>query len=155
MTVRDASRAGGGSGRRAGSLRWLQGMGCGLLLAVSPATLLLLGGLMAPLVPALLSDSAPGRPIARSVALFGAALSIGPVLRLWRAGADTAGALSLLGDVGVLGAAWAACAVGWLLAELVPVLVRVGLDQHDHGQEAALRTARRRYEEQWGVPPQG
>lgn len=154
MSVRGASRAGGGSVRRAGSLRWLQGMGCGLLLAVSPATLLLLGGLMAPLVPALLSDGATGRPVARSVALFGAALSIGPVLRLWRAGDGTANALALLGDVGVLGTAWAACAVGWLLAEIVPVLIRVALDQHDHAQEAALRAARRRHEEQWGVPPQ-
>jgi hypothetical protein len=145
----------GGTGRRAGSLRWLQGMGCGLLLAVSPATLLLLGGLMAPLAPALLSDGASGRPVARSVALFGAALSIGPVFRLWRAGAGMAEALVLLGDVGVLGAAWASCAVGWLLAELVPVLIRVALDQHDHAQETALRAARRRYEEQWGVQPQG
>ncbi len=152
MSVRGASRA-GGSRHRAGSLRWLQGMGCGLLLAVSPATLLLLGGLMAPLGPALLSDGAPGRPVARSVALFGAALSIGPVLRLWRAGAGMPDALSLLGDVGVLGAAWAACAVGWLLAELVPVLIRAVLDQHDHAQEAALRAARHRYEEQWGVQP--
>ena len=155
MSVRAASRAGGGSARRAGSLRWLQGMGCGLVLAVSPSTLLLLGGLMAPLVPALLSDGARGRPVARSVALFGAALSIGPVLRLWREGDSTANALALLGDVGVLGTAWAACAVGWLLAELAPVLVRVALDRNDHAQEAALLAARRRIEERWGVPPRG
>lgn len=130
-------------------------MGCGLLLAVSPATLLLLAGLMAPLAPALLSDAAKGRPVARSVALFGGALSIGPVMRLWRAGGDMAGALSLLGDVGVLGAAWAACAVGWLMAELAPVLIRVALDRSDQSQEAALLLARRRLEERWGVPPRG
>ena len=145
----------GGPGRRAGSLRWVQGMGCGLLLAVSPASLLLLAGLMAPLAPALLSDNAAGRPVARSVALFGAALSIGPVLRLWHGGGGMADALALLGDAGVLGTAWAACAVGWLLAELAPVLVRVALDKNDHAQEAALLAARRRLEERWGVPPRG
>ena len=141
------------AGRRAGSLRWLQGMGCGLVLAVSPASVLLLAGLMAPLAPALLSDNAPGRPVARSVALFGAALSIGPVMRLWRGGGGVEDALALLGDVGVLGSAWAACAVGWLLAELAPVLVRVALDRTDHAQEAALLAARRRIEERWGMPP--
>ena len=140
-------------GRRAGSLRWVQGMGCGLLLAVSPATLLLLGGLMVPLAPAMLSDNAPGHPVARSVALFGGALSIGPVMRLWHVGGGMAEALALLGDVGVLGTAWAACAVGWLLAELAPVLVRVALDRTDQAQEAALLVARRRLEERWGVPP--
>ena len=144
-----------GPGRRAGSLRWVQGMGCGLLLAVSPATLLLLGGLMAPLAPALLSDNAVGRPVARSVALFGAALSIGPVMRLWHRGGGVADALSLLGDVGVLGTAWAACAVGWLLAELAPVLVRVALDRTDHAQEAELLAARRRQEDRGGAPPRG
>ena len=91
----------------------------------------------------------------RQVALFGAALSIGPVMRLWRGGGGVADALALLGDVGVLGTAWAACAVGWLLAELAPVLVRVALDRSDHAQEAALLAARRRIEERWGVPPRG
>ncbi len=155
MSGRTAGGRAGAPGRRAGSLRWVQGMGCGLLLAVSPAMLLLLGGLMAPLAPALLSDSVAGRPVARSVALFGAALSIGPVMRLWHAGGGMADALSLLGDVGVLGTAWAACAVGWLLAELTPVLVRVALDRTDQAQEAALLGARRRLEERWGVSPRG
>ncbi len=138
---------------KAGRMRWLQGLGSGLLLAVSPATVLLLCGLMTPLGPALLSDRARGRPVARSVALFGAAMSISPVLRLWHGGAGVAEALALLGDVDVLGGAWAACAVGWLLAELAPVFARVALDQQDRAAETALRTARRGFEEQWGVEP--
>jgi len=110
------------------SLAWLQGLLCGALVTLATPTALLLAVLLAPAMAAYLVDRAPGRPVARSVALCGLAACVGPEVALWGAGHDIPAATGLLADLWTVGVAWTAGAAGWLLAELSPIGMRAVLD---------------------------
>jgi len=132
------------------SMAWLQGLGCGAVVALLPAMALLLGVLLLPGVLALLYDRQPGRPVARTVLTCGSAAAIAPVLALWGAGTTMDGCLALLGDLRVTGTAWSAAAIGWILAELAPVVAIVVLDMVTAARTARLRAARNELAEEWG-----
>jgi hypothetical protein len=132
-----------------GSLIWLQGLACGAMVALVPATALLLAVLLAPGLAALLLDRQPGRAVARSVLLFGAAACVGPVGQLWGNGQTVETSVMMLGDLGNIGTAWSAAAGGWLLAELLPVIVRVALEAASLARATRLRAARARLAEDW------
>ncbi|HUN43376.1 MAG TPA: hypothetical protein VMU81_24030 [Acetobacteraceae bacterium] len=132
------------------SLVWLQGLGCGAVVTLLPAMALLLGVLLLPGVLAVLSDQQPGRPVARTVLICGTAAAIAPVLALWGAGSSMDACLGLLGDLRVTGTAWSAAAVGWILAELAPVVVLVVLDAITATRTARLRAERNKLVEEWG-----
>lgn len=136
--------------RGGGSLVWVQGLACGALVALAPAVAVLLGVLLLPGLAALWLDHRPGRPLARSILLCGAAACITPVRDLWSAGQSVDASLSLLSDIGSIGTAWSAAAAGWLLAELLPVVVRVGLEASSLARMAQLRSARAKVVEEWG-----
>lgn len=65
--------------RRQRSFVWLQGLLCGALATLATPTALLLGVLLAPALLAIALDQDPGRPRARSIALFSMAASVGPL----------------------------------------------------------------------------
>jgi len=127
------------------SLVWVQGLLCGALVTLATPTALLVTVLLAPALVALAFDRAPGRPIARSVALCGLAACVDPVRTLWAAGHDLPTAVALLADLTVLGIAWTAGAAGWLAALEALSLTRA----------AKLRSARARLVDEWGFsePP--
>jgi len=77
------SCASGAPVERQRSLAWLQGLVVGALVALATSTALLLAVLLAPAMVAFIFDRAPGRPVARSVALCGMAACVGPELALW------------------------------------------------------------------------
>jgi hypothetical protein len=137
------------------SLVWVQGLLCGALVTLATPTALLVAVLLAPALVALAFDRAPGRPIARSVALCGLAACVDPVRTLWAAGHDLPTAVALLADLTVLGIAWTAGAAGWLLAELSPIGVRAALEALSLTRAAKLRSARARLVDEWGFsePP--
>ncbi|HUB47512.1 MAG TPA: hypothetical protein VMB73_21230 [Acetobacteraceae bacterium] len=132
------------------SLVWLQGLGCGAMVALVPAMALLLGVLLLPGVLAVLYDQQPGRPVARTVLLCGTAAAIAPAIALWGAGITVDACLGLLGDLRVTGTAWSAAAVGWILAELAPVVVLVVLDAITATRAARLRAERDKLAAEWG-----
>jgi len=132
------------------SLTWLQGLGCGTAVALVPAMALLLGLLLLPGVLAVLYDRQPGRPVARTVLLCGSAACIAPVLALWHAGTTMDASLVLLGDLRVMGTAWSAAAVGWILAELAPVVALVVLETVAATRAAHLRAERDKLAAEWG-----
>ena len=140
---------------RAQSLVWVQGLLCGALATLATPTALLLAVLLAPALVALALDRAPGRPIARSVALCGLAACVEPVRTLWTAGHDLSTAIALLADLMTIGMVWTAGAAGWLLAELSPIGVRAVLEALSLTRAAKLRSARARLVEEWGFsePP--
>ena len=135
------------------SLVWLQGLVCGALATVATPTALLVAGLLAPVGLALFLDRVPGRPVVRTVLLFGLAGGIGSLRALWGAGHSVSIALALLGDPAALLPAWGAAAIGWLLAELAPLGVRMGLEIACRSRIGQLRAARARYEAEWGLLP--
>jgi len=138
---------------RSQALMWMQGLLCGGLVALLPPTALLLGALLGPALVALFLDGQPGKPVARSVLLCTLAACIKPVRMLWAAGHGMAASIALATDADVIGTAWAAAAAGWLLAELVPVMVRVVLEALSLSQAARLRARRAAVAEEWGLEP--
>ena len=85
------------------SMVWLQGLLCGAMATVATPTALLLGVLLGPAVLAMMLDRQPGRPRARSVALFAMAASVDPLRTLWVSGHAMTDAAALLGDLHVSG----------------------------------------------------
>jgi hypothetical protein len=131
------------------SLVWLQGLLCGAMAMLAPPTAVLMGVLLAPSILALMFDRQAGRPRARSIALFGMAASVAPLRTLWVSGHTMAAAGALLGDLHVLGLAWAAGAAGWLLAEAAPIAVRAALEALSISRAAQLRALRARLADEW------
>jgi hypothetical protein len=135
------------------SFIWLEGLLCGALATLATPTALLLAVLLGPALVAALLDRQPGRPVARSIALCSLCGIVGPMRELWSAGHSLGAALALAADPDVLAWAWGAAACGWLLSELVPVMVRVVLEASTLSRAASLRAARARYEAEWGFAP--
>ena len=131
---------------------WLQGLACGALLMLSTPTALLGALLFAPSAVAALLDGSTGRMATRPMLLWGAAASIRPMVVLWTGVHSNAQALALAGDVQVLGLAWAAQAGGWLVAEILPLFIAIGLNTAAAAQTLRLRHERRRYAAEWDLP---
>ncbi len=132
------------------SMVWLQGLGCGAVVALVPAMALLLGVLLLPGVLAVLYDRQGGRPVARTVLLCGTAAAVAPMLALWGAGNNIDACLVLLSDLRVVGTAWSTAAAGWILAELAPVAALVVLEAITQTRAARLRAAREKLVAEWG-----
>ena len=128
---------------------WMQGLACGACVAVAPAACALLAVLLAPAIAVLLIDRAPGRPMARAVLLCGAAPCVGPLMALWQSGPNSG--FAIVGDPMVFGPAWAACAGGWLLSQLLPIGIRGILEAASLSQAARLRAERERLVKAWGL----
>jgi hypothetical protein len=139
--------------QRQNSLIWVQGLLCGALVTLATPTALLLGILLAPAIVAVLFDREPGRPRARSIALCGMAASVDPLRTLWTSGHTIGTASALLGNLQVVGTAWSAAAVGWLLAEITPLAVRAVLDALSAARASRLEIERAKLIEAWGLLP--
>jgi len=129
---------------------WLQGLLCGGMAMLAPGVAAALGILLAPAWLGLLLDHRPHRPVARCVILFALAAGSGPLHQLW-AGWLTGGAGVPLPGLGQLGTVWSVAAAGWLLAEMLPVLVRAVLEMNSAARAARLRVARDQLTESWSV----
>jgi len=135
------------------SLIWLQGLICGGVVTLAPASALLGGALLAPALLAHRLDRQPGRPVARAVLVCALAGAIQPLYALWQGGHSLALAGLLLSDPANLLPSWSAAAGGWLLAELAPLGVRMVLELGVHTRAARLRAERARLESEWGIAP--
>lgn len=149
MKARAAARPAHGLG----SAVWLQGLACGAVVAMATPTAVLGALLLVPGIAALLLERQAGRPAARVALLCGAATAATPLIALWQSGAGVGGALAAASDPAVLAGCWAAQAGGWLLAQLAPVLLRLGFDAHAATIAARLRSERARFESEWDIPP--
>lgn len=134
------------------SLIWLQGLLCGALVTLATPTALMTGALLAPAYLVYRLDHQPGRPVARVVLVCALAGSVYPLRALWGGGHGMKLAVAMLGDVWTWIPAWAAAAGGWLLAELAPLGIRLGLELAASARAARLRAQRSRLESEWGLP---
>jgi hypothetical protein len=98
-------------------------------------------------------DRAPGKPTARAMLLCGAAAAVAPLTSLWRSGHTIDGALHLVSDLALVMTAWGAQAVGWLIGELAPILIRGALEAGVTAQTARLKLERARLQEAWSLGP--
>jgi hypothetical protein len=134
---------------------WLQGLVCGAMATLAAPTALLLAVLLGPALLALLFDREPGRPRVRGIALFCMAGAIAPLRALWSNGHSLAVTGALLSDPAVVATAWSAAALGWLLAEGTPLIVRAVLEAMSLTRTTRLQAERSRLIEAWGLegPP--
>jgi hypothetical protein len=137
---------------RRGSLRWLQGLACGLLAVLATPTALLAGVLLVPTFVVAAVDTADGKPVTRAVLLYGLAGLALPLVALWMGGHGMNQSIGLVTDPAMVATAWAAQAVGWLIAELAPVAVRTLLDLKAAAQTARLRAERDALAADWDTP---
>jgi hypothetical protein len=114
-------------------------------------TALVLAVLLAPALIALIIDPTPGRPRVRAMLLFGLSAGLGPLRALWSGGHSMAAAWSIVEDPQIVAIAWSAGAGGWLLSELTPVLVRLGLEAAARARARRLRAMRDGYAAEWGL----
>ncbi len=136
---------------RRGSGRWLQGLACGALVTLATPTALMVGVLLLPTIIVYLTDDGEGRATLRAVLLFGVAGSLRPLLALWTGGHSMGVAMSLLSDMAVPALAWSAQGAGWLLAQTIPLLVRVTLEAQTNVEIARLRAERTKLAQAWGL----
>lgn len=141
----------GAAAARRGSGRWLQGLACGALLTLATPTALMAGVLLLPAIVVYLTDDGEGRATMRGVLLFGLAGSLRPMLALWTGGHTVGVSLSLLSDTAVPALAWSAQGAGWLLAQAIPLLVRVTLEAQANVEIARIRAERAKLAEAWGL----
>jgi hypothetical protein len=137
---------------RRGSGLWLQGLVCGALATLATPTALLGGVLLAPSIVIYLADDTPGRPALRAVLLFGLAATVHPMMALWTGGHTLDVSVGLLSDLAVPALAWSAQGAGWLLAQLIPLGVRLVLEGQTKLEVARLRGERTKLAEEWGLP---
>ncbi len=124
-----------------------------LLLAALPLagpTLLLTLLLLLPTLLSLAGDRLPGRPVTRVVLLFGVAAACPAVNTLWQGGQRLEDSLALGTDIARLAPCWAAQAGGWLLAQLLPVMIAATLNTEARRHIARLEQQRQRYETDFG-----
>ena len=131
---------------------WVQGLACGACAAVAPMASAMLIVLLAPAIVALLVDRQPGRPVGRAVLLCGSAACVGPLMTFWQMGGGAG--FALLSETSVYGPAWAACAAGWLLTQLLPIGIRGVLEAASLTRTARLRAERERLVRDWGLGDQ-
>lgn len=144
-----------GRRRRGLSLAWVQGLLCGALVALLPAVAVLLGALLAPALLALWLDDQAGRPRARAIGLCNLSACVPPMRALWSAGHSVNASLMLIASPRVIGTAWGAGAVGWLLVELAPIGMRALVEALSAARAARLRTRRAALLDQWSLTEDG
>ncbi len=153
MARAKAAKGGQGHDRQArgGAFGWLGGMICGAVLAFAAPVALLAGVLLAPALVAAVLDTTQGRPVARTVALAGTSLTLGPVWRLLLTDRSLASALEILADPVVPLLAWLAGACGWAACELLPVVLRAAADMRAAAQLAGLQAEAAALREGWDL----
>lgn len=138
-----------------GSLLWAQGLACGAILAFVPALALLLVLLFWPVLVAFVLDKAPGKPMARAVALCTTAASVGPIHGAWSAGFGMQASLAEAADWNALALSWCAAATGWALSFLAPLAVRAVLELMSTARMTRLRAERARLLAAWRIDGTG
>lgn len=142
-TTKATKQGGGGS-----SLIWLQGMACGGMAALAPVAVAQVAMLLAPGLVFLMLDDQEGKPVARAMLLFGLAASVEPVRAAWANGGP---GWDRVTDTHALLIAWLAAAVGWLLANALPVLIGMAVDASHKARSATLRDSRAALINEWGL----
>jgi hypothetical protein len=117
-----------GADRSAQARHWASGLACGIVFLAATPTALLTGILLLPTVMGVLADRQPGRPCARVVLLFGLAGACQPLNVLWRSGQQIDAAWALALDIHTLAIAWAAQAGGWMLTQILPILIGLAME---------------------------
>lgn len=125
----------------------------GFTLAIAPALVLLSVVLLLPGIAAWWRDADPGKPTGRAALGFGVAGAYSSLQLHIRQGQSFELAASLLMNGQVVGAAWGAAVVGWLVGWLAELAFRRHLRCRAVAEAHNLMSRRRELEQEWDLPP--
>lgn len=139
--------------------KWWHGLVAGMLLMLSPGAAMLLLPLAAPALLVMVADTAPGRTLTRSVALFCVAGAIDPLRAFLAAGHDLQAAFDILTRPATLLSSWLCAGFGWLLNEAFCLVATCVSSMRHAARKAALETMLRQVRTEWDLseepgPPQ-
>lgn len=138
-----------------GSKVWLVCLAAMMVAVLAPYSAFSCAVVLLPAAMAWIADREPGRPTARVVLLFGLAAACAPFDMLWHANHGSAGppALILAVDVKTLAVAWAAEAGGWLLTQLLPLLIGAWAEAQTQAQIKAIAVRKINLLQEWTDTP--
>jgi hypothetical protein len=130
-------------------LPMIQGIAIGLLVITATPSAILCAALLMPTILAMMADRLHGRPVGRTVLLFGLAGACGPEMTLWRSGRGMEGAIALATDVHTLALSWSFQAGGWLLAQILSLGICFYVETMARIEITALEKRRAATAAQW------
>jgi len=127
------------------------GLGGGGLIALSPDIAIPLIVLLLPGLITLLIDPTPGAALARAMLLFQGATCVDPVASGWYRCAGIHGCLHYLCDPPTVARSWLAALTAWLVAQVLPIGLKM-LDDH-RLKKARATLVKRRADliDEWGL----
>ncbi len=131
---------------------WAQGLLLGALAVAAPGLAILACVLLLPGLVAAAMAGRAWRREARCVLLAGVAMSVAPLLGLWRDGAGIDAAVAALGHGDALPLAWGGAGLAWLLAEAGPLLLAAAMEARAATRIARLRDEHAALSGEWTVP---
>jgi hypothetical protein len=131
---------------------WAQGLLLGALAVAAPGLAVLAGVLLLPGLVAAAMAGRAWRAEARCVLLAGVAMSVAPLLALWRDGAGIEAAMAALGQGDALPLAWGAAGLAWLLAEAGPLVLASAMEARAANRIARLRDEHAALSGDWTAP---
>jgi len=135
---------------------WLQGVGCGVLVATAAPLALVLAVALAPtLLAALGAQPGESRRAAGVLAVYGLAGLLQWLQPLWQAAQNWPASLDLLGEMQLLSVCWGGQAAAWLLGQVVPLIGRQVLEAKVRARIGRLQDAKQRLREEWGMQDGG
>lgn len=129
----------------------LLGLAGGGVIAMSPDIALPLMLLLLPGLIYLALDHSPGWATARAILLFQAAACIRPVTGAWYQCSGTDSCMALLGTPAAVMKVWLVGGVGWLIAQLLPIGLRLLNDWRLKRYRVSLEQRRTTLSAEWGL----
>lgn len=143
-------------GNMLGSLLMLVlGFGGGGLIALSPDIAIPLIVLLLPGLITLLIDPTPGAALARAMLLFQGATCVNPIASAWYRCAGIHGCLDYLCDPTTVGRSWLAALTAWLVAQVLPIGLKMLDDYRLKKARATLVKRRADLIAEWGLEETG
>ncbi len=111
-----------------------------------PLAVLLLPGLLA-----LILDRSPGCGVAQAILLFQAAACVRPVADAWYRCAGVDSCMGFLTGTPMVMRVWLAGAAAWVIAQILPLVLKVLDDRRLAQRRAALAARREELVAEWGL----
>jgi hypothetical protein len=134
-----------------GAIVLLLALAGGGLIAMSPDIALPLTVLLVPGLLALIVDRTPGCSVALAIVLFQGAACVRPVMDAWYRCEGIDGCMSYLADWPTVLRVWLAAGAAWVLAQTLPLGLKILDDYRIRYRRAVLVARREALAAEWGL----
>jgi hypothetical protein len=135
-----------------GLMLLIVGLGCGAIIAVTPDIAAAILVLLLPGIISLLIDPTPGRGVGRTILLFQAAASVGPVSQIWYQCDGLNACVSMATDRRTVLVVMLAGGFGFVLTLILPMILKVVDDGRMQIRRSRLVEERQKLVDEWEMP---